>query len=205
MTDIPADAFNGCWLGGTLSLHDGIMTIGSGAFANNGFGGELRLPADLEVVSDLAFYNDDFTGILILPENLYSIGKFAFAYNWRLMGTVEVPENVISIGGGAFFACRSIEGFILPEGLESLRYEVNPNYGVSYGAFDNCFGVNRIVCKGTVPAYVQAGALDGVAKDNFTLEVPESAIHLYQLFPQGQRCGMQDLANAARQPFSFLV
>ena len=180
VTDIPADAFNGCWLGGTLSLHDGIMTIGSGAFANNGFGGELRLPADLEVVSDLAFYNDDFTGILILPENLYSIGKFAFAYNWRLMGTVEVPENVISIGGGAFFACRSIEGFILPEGLESLRYEVNPNDGVSYGAFDNCFGVNRIVCKGTVPAYVQAGALDGVAKDNFTLEVPESAIHLYQ-------------------------
>ena len=180
VTDIPADAFNGCWLGGTLSLHDGIMTIGSGAFANNGFGGELRLPADLEVVSDLAFYNDDFTGILILPENLYSIGKFAFAYNWRLMGTVAVPENVISIGGGAFFACRSIEGFILPEGLESLRYEVNPNDGMSYGAFDNCFGVNRIVCKGTVPAYVQAGALDGVAKDNFTLEVPESAIHLYQ-------------------------
>ena len=180
VTDIPADAFNGCWLGGTLSLHDGITTIGSGAFANNGFGGELRLPKDLETISDFAFYNDDFTGVLVLPENLYSIGQYAFAYSWRLMGTIEIPENVTSIGGGAFFGCKSIEGVILPEGLESLRYEVNPNDGISYGAFDNCFGINRIVCEGTIPAYVQTGALDGVAKDNFTLEVPESAIHLYQ-------------------------
>ncbi len=179
VTDIPADAFNGCWMGGTLTLHDGIQTIGNNAFSNNGFKGELRLPKELEVVSAYAFYNDDFSGKLILPENLYSIGQFAFAYNWRLMGMVEIPENVISIGGGAFANC-GVEGFTLPEGLESLRYEVNMYDGASYGAFENCFYIGRIVCKGTVPAYVQEGALNGVAKDNFTLEVPESAIQQYQ-------------------------
>ena len=179
VTRIPANCFYSTWLGGNLTLHDGITSIENSAFANTGLKGELRLPKDLEVVSDNAFYNCDFSGVLVLPENLYTIGNFAFAYNWRLMGTVEIPQNVISIGGGAFSNCRSIEGFIFPEGLESIRYDIGPN-GEGEGPFVNCFGIGRIVCKGDIPAYVQNGAFDGVAKDNFTLEVPESSIHLYQ-------------------------
>ncbi len=170
---IPNGCFEGCWMGGTLSLHDGITAIGSNAFAGNGFKGELRLPKDLEVISHSVFYNNDFSGVLVLPENLYTIGDNAFAYNWRLMGTIEFPENVISIGAGAFANCRGLEGVIFPKGLESIR----SNGG---GAFQDCFGINRIVCKGTLPAYVQEGAFHGVPKDNFTLEVPESAIHSYQ-------------------------
>ena len=178
VTTVPTDCFNGCWLGGTLTLHDGITAIGERAFANNGFKGELRLPKDLEVVSNGAFYNGDFSGFLVLPKNLYTIGDHAFAYNWRLMGTLEIPQNVISIGAGAFAHCRSLEGIIFPEGLESIRYEAS--YYEDGGAFEGCYGIGRIVCKGTIPAYVQEGAFHGVAKDNFTLEVPESAIQQYQ-------------------------
>ncbi len=178
ITIIPDNCFNGCWLGGTLSLHDGITTIGDGAFANNGFKGELRLPKDLEVISHNVFYNNDFSGNLVLPENLYTIGDRAFAYNWRLMGVLEIPENVISIGSGAFAKCSSLEGVIFPEGLESIRY--NEEFFEDGGAFQDCFGIGRIVCKGAQPPYVQEGAFNGVAKDNFTLEVPESAIHSYQ-------------------------
>ncbi len=178
VTTIPNGCFNGCWMGGTLSLHDGITAIGNGAFANNGFKGELRLPKDLEVISHNVFYNDDFSGNLVLPKNLYTIGDKAFAYNWRLMGILEIPENVISIGAGAFAKCRSLEGVIFPAGLESIRY--NSSWNEDGGAFQDCFGIGRIVCKGTQPPYVQEGVFNGVAKDNFTLEVPESAIHSYQ-------------------------
>ena len=178
VTVIPDNCFDGCWLGGNLTLHDGITSIGIAAFSNNGFKGELRLPKDLEVISAEAFYNDDFSGTLVLPKNLYVIGDMAFAYNWRLMGTLEIPENVLSIGAGAFSKCRSIEGVIFPEGLESIRYEAS--YFEDGGAFQDCFGIGRIVCKGTIPAYVMEGAFNGVAKDNFTLEVPESAIQQYQ-------------------------
>ena len=94
------------------------------------------------------------------------------------MGTLEIPKNVISIGIGAFAHCRGLEGVIFPEGLESIRYEAT--YNEDGGAFESCFGIGRIVCKGTIPAYVQDGAFHGVAKDNFTLEVPESAIQQYQ-------------------------
>lgn len=177
VTNIPSGCFNGCWLGGTLTLHDGITSIGDRAFANNGFKGELRLPKDLEVISTEVFYNDDFSGVLVLPKNLRVIGQKSFAYNWRLMGTIEIPENVLSIGAGAFAKC-GIEGVIFPEGLESIRY--GEDWNEDGGAFQNCFSIGRIVCKGTIPPYVQEGAFHGVAKDNFTLEVPESAVHLYQ-------------------------
>ena len=170
ITDIPNNCFNGTWLGGALVLHDGVTTIGDGAFANTGLKGELRLPKNLEVISHNVFYNCDFSGELVLPENLYTIGNSAFAYNWRLTGTLEIPENIISIGDNAFSNCRSLEGVVFPKALESIRTS----------AFADCFGIGRIVCKGTIPAYVQESVFAGVAKDNFTLEVPESAIAQYQ-------------------------
>lgn len=98
------------------------------------------------------------------------IGSSAFANNWRLMGVLDIPYGVESIGESAFSNCRMLEGLVLPESLETIRR----------GAFKNCYGVGSIVCKGTMPPYVQSGAFDGVAKDNFTLEVPESAVQQYQ-------------------------
>ena len=178
VTSIPYNCFNGTWVGGALVLHDGVTTIGDGAFANTGLKGELRLPKDLEVISHNVFYNCDFSGELVLPENLYTIGDKSFAYNWRLMGVLEIPKNVISVGAGAFAHCRSLEGVIFPKGLESLRY--NSSWNEDGGAFQGCYGIGRIVCKGTIPAYVQDGVFHGVPKDNFTLEVPESAIAQYQ-------------------------
>lgn len=178
LTYISAGAFNGCWFGGNLQLHDGIGSIGVNAFSNNGFKGELILPKDLRTIPDECFYNNDFSGELKLPKNLAVIGAKAFAYNWRLMGVLEIPDGVVNIAPGAFAQCKSLEGVILPSSLESIGSEAS--YNEDGGAFQNCFGLGSIVCKGTMPPYVQSGAFDGVAKDNFTLEVPESAISQYQ-------------------------
>lgn len=90
------------------------------------------------------------------------------------MGTLEFPEGLESIGAGAFANCRSLEGLIFPESLENIRWE--PSWTDDGGAFQNCFGINSIICKGTMPPHVYKQVFDGVAKDNFTLEVPESAI-----------------------------
>ena len=178
LTYISAGAFNGCWFGGNLQLHDGIGSIGVNAFSNNGFKGELILPKDLRTIPDECFYNNDFSGELKLPKNLAVIGAKAFAYNWRLMGVLEIPDGVVNIAPGAFAHCKSLEGVILPSSLESIGSE--ESYNEDGGAFQNCFGLGSIVCKGTMPPYVQSGAFDGVSKDNFTLEVPESAISQYQ-------------------------
>ena len=51
---------------------------------------------------------------------------------------------------------------------------------INSSAFEKCFNIGSIVCKGAYPAYVKSGAFDGVPKDNFTVEVPESAVAQYQ-------------------------
>ena len=48
------------------------------------------------------------------------------------------------------------------------------------GAFFACFGLNKIVCKAEFPPEVAFDAFADVPKDNFTVEVPESAVAQYQ-------------------------
>ena len=181
VTYISQGAFENTGLNGTLQLHEGITGIQTNAFAYTPLKGELVLPKDLTTLGEGAFNGCDFSGELKLPKNIASIGNNAFAGNWRLMGTIEFPEGLQTIGAGAFANCRSIEGLIFPESLENILYEAT--YGDNGGAFANCFGIGSIVCKGEIPANVQVGAFNGVAKDNFTLEVPESAIAQYQASP----------------------
>ena len=74
------------------------MSIGTSAFSDCNFKGELALPKNLTVINDNVFYNCDFSGELVLPKNLVTIGDKAFAYNWRLMGTLEFGEGLLTIG-----------------------------------------------------------------------------------------------------------
>jgi hypothetical protein len=159
-------------------LHDGITAIGECAFQGCHLKGQLILPKNLSVISKEVFYGCDFSGELKLPSKLIAIGNQAFLYNWRLTGILEIPEHVLSIGAGAFAYCRSIEGLILPAGLENIQYR--DDWGDIGGAFAMCTGISSIVCKGSEPCHVQLGAFNGVPKDNFAVEVPESSISQYK-------------------------
>lgn len=86
------------------------------------------------------------------------------------MGVVEFPDGLQTIGSDAFSNCRSLEGLVIPESVENIQSN----------AFNECYGIGSIVCKGEVPPRVANNTFNGVAKDNFTLEVPESAIAQYQ-------------------------
>ncbi|MCM1297141.1 MAG: leucine-rich repeat protein [Muribaculaceae bacterium] len=170
ITEIPNECFSGCTFGGTLSLHNGITTIGANAFYDCLFKGELQLPKELEIISTGAFAYNNFSGTLVIPDNVIRIGNEAFRLNQRLVNTIEFPQSLLSIGQQAFDGCNQLQGIVLPKNLESVGEE----------AFRDCFMIGSIVCKGDNPALVVSGAFNGVAKDNFTLEVPESAILAYQ-------------------------
>lgn len=177
---VPNNAFEYCGgMNGTLTLHDGVTAIGEYAFRGTHFRGEIKLPKNLVVLQNYAFAGCNFSGELKLPSSLKSIGRKVFGDTdgdgscWRLMGIVEFPEGMQSIGEQAFYNCRNIEGLVFPESIETIQNS----------AFEGCYGINSIVCKSDMPANVLNNAFNGVAKDNFTLEVPESAISQYQAAP----------------------
>ena len=170
MTSLSEEAFFMTKFNGVLTLHDGITTIGSNVFNGTGLKGELVLPKNLAVVSDGAFGGCNFSGELNLPNSLITIGNGAFGGNSRLIGTLKIPNKVSVIGQDAFSGCSSLEKIIIPQNVVNIRQ----------GAFGSCYGISSIVCEGNIPPYLASGAFDGVPKDNFTVEVPESAVPQYQ-------------------------
>lgn len=170
---IPDDVFDGTGLNGVLTLHDGITAIGNSAFGGVQFKGGLVLPKNLTVIGDGAFAGCKFSGELKLPESLVVIGNDAFSGNTLLTGILEIPDKVSVISQGAFSGCNGLNGIIIPQNIETIRQN----------AFAYCYGLGSIVCEGEMPPYIQGSAFDGVPKDNFTLEVPESAIAQYQTAP----------------------
>ncbi len=173
LTEIRELTFYDTHFNGALVLHDGITAIGHGAFNGTGFRGELSLPKSLVVLTSSCFSGCDFSGSLVIPENISAIGPDAFYGNWRLMGTITIPKSVQSIGANAFANCTGIEGLILEDGVETI----------GQNAFYMCTGIGSITCKSAVPPHLLSGAFDGVSKDNFTVEVPESAIPTYSTEP----------------------
>lgn len=170
LSTIPVEAFSNSGFNGTLTLHDGITNISILAFNNCHFKGELRLPKNLRTISERAFTNNDFSGELKLPPSVEHIGSYAFTNNWRITGILSIPEGVVSIGQEAFAGCKMLEGVVFPESMETIRQR----------AFAECFGIGSIVCRGTMPPRIEREAFDGVARDNFTVEVPVSAVASYQ-------------------------
>ena len=173
ITSIPAGCFESCAFGGELILHDNILHINRVAFEYCSFRGELVLPKNIISIGAGAFSGNLFSGQLVLPENISSIGSRAFSDNHRLTGIIEIPLNITAIPEGIFEYCTNIEGIILNN---SIRY-------VMSNAFSNCFQLNSIVCKSIVPPTLDASAFNGVAKDNFVVEVPESSVADYTLAP----------------------
>ena len=158
---------------GTLKLPNNTLTIAKSAFRGSAFTGELVLPESLVSIGESAFEGTTFSGELVLPKNLNSIGSWAFWRCSNLTGVVKIPENVLVIGRLCFADCKQLEGVILPKGLEQIQS----------GAFSGCYQLGAITSHALVPPTVASDAFNGVAKDNFTVEVPEASVNDYVLAP----------------------
>ena len=173
ITVIETNVFSVCTFNGMLTLHDNITIIKQGAFSSCGFKGLLDLPENLSVIGDGAFHGNQFSGTLVLPSSLTSIGAGAFDWCQRLTGVVEIPEDIISIPSSVFAECSQLQGVVLSKNTEF----------VSDDAFLNCFQLNSIVCNAVNPPQLAETAFNGVAKDNFTVEVPEASVASYTVAP----------------------
>ncbi len=132
----------------TVTIEDGITSIGDCAFYGCSGLTELTLPNSVTSIGDRAFAYCSGLTELTLPNSVTSIGDRAFAYCSGLT-ELTLPDSVSSIGDGAFICCSDLSK------ITSLA-EIPPVCGS--GVFD---GVNKTNCKLIVPivsviAYKQA-------------------------------------------------
>lgn len=170
ITVIREYAFSGTGFTGTLTLPKGLVTIERSAFSSTKFKGELTIPDGVTTIGSSAFSSTLFNGTLVLPSELISLGSSAFSGCWRLSGVVSIPQNLVAIPSSLFNGCNSIEGIRLHKDVEVIEAE----------AFRNCYGITSIVCEAKNPPTINANSFNGVAKDNFTVEVPEASVTKYR-------------------------
>lgn len=163
--------FFGCCFTGRLILNN-VSTLADLCFSNCGFQGELVIPEGVQDIPEKAFYSNEFSSV-VFPSSLRTIGEAAFAGSNGLSGKIEFPEGLVGIGQIAFSHCTNIQKIILPSTLQSL--------GIS--SFSGCYSVSKIVSNSVEPPTVLSGAFSGVAKDNFTVEVPAQSVKRYQAEP----------------------
>ena len=152
---------------GPLELNN-VQVLEGFAFESCLFTGELVIPEGVTSIPSMCFRGDDFSHI-IFPSSLKEIGEEAFNSVFRLNGALNFPESLVSIGRSAF--CDSqINSINFPSKLQII----------DCGAFSRCSSLLNIVCNAVEPPSVMNGAFDGVAKDNFTVEVPAQSVTRYK-------------------------
>lgn len=142
---IGGKAFEGCWNMGSITLPQGLESIGCNAFSNTGIS-HIQIPASVKTIDEGAFakmsnlgsifvegaepsfivyngilYNKDMTRLLISPNN-------------ATVGYCELPSTVQKIDAGAFSNNYSLNSITLPQGLITIGDE----------AFWNCNSLNWI-------------------------------------------------------------
>lgn len=156
---------------GTLDLNN-VTELGESCFYESRFQGELIIPEGVTDIPSDCFNSNSFTTI-IFPSSLKTIGRSSFSDNPRLTTPVVFPEGMVSIGIVSFVYCGQLQGVNFPSTLQSIQER----------AFGNCFSINSIISRSVETPVVASDAFLGVAKDNFTLEVPENAVVRYQTDP----------------------
>ena len=188
----------GTFVGG-LTIPEKIPVLYYNTFWSNykrKFTGTLNL-SNVQILENECFQNCGFTGELIIPEGVTEIGNQAFNYNGAgKISSVILPSTIKVIGEAAFLGHSRLTDIIIPEGLVSIKmraFEGCSNLKsivfsstlqtIQSRAFDNCYGISSIISRAKEPPTVQEGAFNGVAKDNFTVEVPANAVNRYATDP----------------------
>lgn len=158
---------------GTLNLNN-VTKYGESEFLNCAFIGELIIPEGTGEIPHCFFQsygggNANLTHV-VLPNSLRRIGEKAFYGQRKMCEKIVFPEGLVFIGKSAFAVCSQIPSIELPSTIQTI----------AQSAFNGCYNISNIICDAMEPPSVMKDAFDGVAKDNFTVEVPAQSVTRYK-------------------------
>ncbi len=164
---------NGATFYGGFSGHldlNNVIEFGMEEFSVCGFTGVLIIPDGTIKIPNNFMQGSSTLSKIIFPSSLKQIGSCAFEGQRRLCEDIIFPEGLVSIEERAFNRCTNIPRIELPSSLQTINRF----------AFNECYNISSIVCHAVEPPSVIKGAFDGVAKDNFTVEVPAQSVTRYK-------------------------
>ena len=182
-------AFRGCYLD-SLTIGDGVETIGRDAFRENWYLKEIVLPSTLKTIGEWAFSNCDNVSRIELPASLDSIGNYAF---WsvdnlstvisRIQHPFKISESVFALGDKWDYSgdtekqifTPSSANLYVPEGTKSL-YQSTEGWNMFAGMYEG--ELKEAVIGSLKYAYLQSTKVATVVSGEYSelteVEIPSS-------------------------------
>ncbi len=148
---IPNHAFESCNALKSITVPEGIETIGTAAFAGCTQASSITLPDSLVTIGDRAFMcsidgaNRSLTSLTI-PENVKNIGASAF-YGYKALATVTVESTKLKKPGDAAFGDNEMSAYSGPQTVGDVTVQnggttfKTPNAEITklFVNYDNCY------------------------------------------------------------------
>ena len=119
VTVIGEGAFENCRSITTLTISDGVESIGAYAFYKCGQITNVTIPRSVDSIGKSAFSDCNSITTLTISGGVGSIGERAFCGCVQIT-SVTIPDSVKSIGESAFEGCWHITTLTISDGVESI-------------------------------------------------------------------------------------
>ena len=140
VTGVRDHAFQNCSRLTSITIPDGVTSIGCRAFDGCSGLTSITIPDSVTNIADYAFFKCFGLMSIMIPDSVTSIGDGVFMYCSGLT-SIMIPDGLTSIGDSTFSDCSGLTSITIPDGVTSIG-----NY-----AFRGCSGLTSL----TIP--------DGVA------------------------------------------
>ena len=110
---IADNAFYYCTAMTSVTIPEGVETIGDWAFAGCISLTEIVLPDTVTEIGEGAFHGCSNVTSFTFSKNLTKIDDFAF-YGCTGLSEIALPESLVEIGSAAFFGCQGLTALTLP-------------------------------------------------------------------------------------------
>ena len=171
VTTVGSLAFGGCPCLKSVTLPESVTAIGDAAFADCMVLQSLTLPDGLTVIpANMCSYCMDLK-TLHLPASLVEIGEEAFMDCYGLI-EIEIPDGTAFIGAGAFQDCTNLRTLTLPASVAQI----------GDNAFGWCRSLDVIKCHITPPLAINENVFTGVDCKHVALCVPNQSVNTYRSY-----------------------
>lgn len=150
----------------SVSLPNGLVSIGDGAFSGCGLTGSLTIPNSVTRIGIDAFNNcSGLVGSLVIPNSVETIGADAFGGCVGFNGSLTIGSGVTSIGDMAFVNCRGFTGdLVIPDSVTTIGTAV----------FYGCSGFNGVLTLSNSLTLIPASAFTNCSGFTGSLTIPNS-------------------------------
>lgn len=177
----------------SISIGDGIMSIGKVAFSGCKSLSSIAIPNSVTSIGDYAFrWCYSLTSVAI-PNSVTSIGEFAF-YECKGLTSVIIGNNVTSIGNSAFRGCSGLTSIIIPNSVSSIGNEAFQGYELL-----------EVISKIKNPFIINTNTFSHNTFNNATLYVPAGTIAKYKATESWNNFVFIKEENADKYKLTYLV